>query len=40
MPLEIAQRAYILETGEIALSGVASEMRHHPQVPEAYLGGS
>ena len=40
LALEIAHRAYILETGEIALTGVASELRHHPQVLEAYLGGS
>ncbi|MCX5892353.1 MAG: ATP-binding cassette domain-containing protein, partial [Deltaproteobacteria bacterium] len=40
LALEIAHRAYILETGEIALSGAASELRHHPQVLEAYLGGT
>ncbi len=40
LALEIAQRAYILETGEIALTGAAAELRHHPQVLEAYLGGS
>jgi branched-chain amino acid transport system ATP-binding protein len=40
LALEMAHRAYILETGEIALSGPAAELRHHPQVLEAYLGGS
>jgi branched-chain amino acid transport system ATP-binding protein len=40
LALEIAHRAYILETGEIAFSGPAAELRHHPQVLEAYLGGS
>jgi branched-chain amino acid transport system ATP-binding protein len=40
LALEIARRAYILDTGEIALSGPAAELRHHPQVREAYLGGS
>ena len=40
LALEVAHRAYILETGEIALSGPAAELRHHPQVLEAYLGGS
>ena len=40
LALEVAHRAYILETGEIILSGPASELRHHPQVMEAYLGGS
>ena len=37
LALEVAHRAYILETGEIALSGRPSELRHHPQVLEAYL---
>ncbi len=40
LALEVAHRAYILETGEIALSGAAAELRHHPQVLETYLGGS
>ncbi len=40
LALEVAHRAYILETGEIAFSGAAAELRHHPQVLEAYLGGS
>ncbi len=40
MALEVAHRAYILETGEIALTGKASELRHHPKVLEAYLGGA
>jgi branched-chain amino acid transport system ATP-binding protein len=40
MALEVAHRAYILETGEIALTGKAQELRHHPKVLEAYLGGA
>jgi branched-chain amino acid transport system ATP-binding protein len=40
LALEVAHRAYILETGEIALSGPAAALRHHPQVLEAYLGGA
>jgi branched-chain amino acid transport system ATP-binding protein len=40
LALEVAHRAYILDTGEITLSGAAGELRHHPQVLEAYLGGS
>jgi branched-chain amino acid transport system ATP-binding protein len=40
MALEVAHRAYILETGEIALTGQAQELRHHPKVLEAYLGGA
>ncbi len=39
MALEVAHRAYILETGEIALTGPSAELRRHPQVREAYLGG-
>jgi branched-chain amino acid transport system ATP-binding protein len=39
MALEVAHRAYILETGELALAGKASELRRHPKVLEAYLGG-
>ena len=38
LALEVAHRGYILETGEIILSGPASELRHNPQVREAYLG--
>jgi branched-chain amino acid transport system ATP-binding protein len=40
LALEVAHRAYILETGEIALNGPASELRRHPQVLAAYLGGA
>ncbi len=40
LALEVAHRAHILETGEIALSGAAQDLRHHPQVLEAYLGGN
>jgi branched-chain amino acid transport system ATP-binding protein len=39
LALEVAHRGYVLETGEIVLSGKASELRRHPQVLEAYLGG-
>jgi branched-chain amino acid transport system ATP-binding protein len=39
LALEVAHRAYILETGEITLSGASEELQHHPQVVEAYLGG-
>ncbi len=40
LALEIAHRAYILETGEVALAGPAAELRHHPEVLAAYLGGA
>ncbi len=38
MALSIANRAYVLETGEIVLSGSASEMANNPDVRKAYLG--
>jgi branched-chain amino acid transport system ATP-binding protein len=36
--LEIAQRAYVLETGKIVLEGTASQLMNNPQVQHAYLG--
>lgn len=38
MALSIANRAYVLETGKIVLSGSAKEVRDNPQVKAAYLG--
>jgi len=38
MALSVADRAYVLETGEVTLSGRASELRKDPKVREAYLG--
>ena len=38
MALSIANRAYVLETGRISLSGTASEIKTDPRVKEAYLG--
>jgi branched-chain amino acid transport system ATP-binding protein len=38
MALSIAQRAYVLETGRIILSGTAKEIADNPQVKTAYLG--
>ena len=37
--LEIADRAYVLETGKITLSGTGSELVHSSEVQKAYLGG-
>jgi len=37
--LEIADRAYVLETGTITLSGSGSELAHSSEVQKAYLGG-
>jgi branched-chain amino acid transport system ATP-binding protein len=39
MALRTAQRAYVLETGRIVLSGTAAEVAQNPQVKQAYLGG-
>lgn len=38
MALSVANRAYVLETGEIVLSGPASELADNPDVRKAYLG--
>lgn len=38
MALSVAGRAYVLETGEIVLSGNAADLRSNPCVQEAYLG--
>lgn len=38
MALQIAHRAYVLETGRIVLEGPAKEVRDNPRVRTAYLG--
>jgi branched-chain amino acid transport system ATP-binding protein len=37
--LRLADRAYVLENGEIKLSGTGAELAHTPEVRRAYLGG-
>jgi branched-chain amino acid transport system ATP-binding protein len=37
--LSIADKAYVLETGEIALQGPARELINSEKVKQAYLGG-
>ena len=37
--LEIADRAYVIETGRILLSGTGADLLHNPAVRRAYLGG-
>ncbi len=37
--LKVADRAYVLETGSIAMEGPASELAGDPRVQQAYLGG-
>lgn len=39
MALQIAQRGYVLQTGEITLSGSAKELQANADVRKAYLGG-
>jgi branched-chain amino acid transport system ATP-binding protein len=36
--LEVSKRAYVLETGMIALSDEAAKLRDNPEVQKAYLG--
>ena len=38
MALSIAHRAYVLQTGQVVLSGTAEELRENPMIREAYLG--
>jgi branched-chain amino acid transport system ATP-binding protein len=39
MALKLAHRAYVLETGNITLSGASDELAHSEEVQKAYLGG-
>lgn len=39
MALSIADKAYVIETGEIVLQGSAQEFMNSPEVKKAYLGG-
>jgi branched-chain amino acid transport system ATP-binding protein len=36
--LDVADRAYVMEAGRIALDGPAAELRHDPRVERSYLG--
>jgi len=38
MALSVAHRAYVLQTGQVVLSGTAQELRENPLIQEAYLG--
>jgi branched-chain amino acid transport system ATP-binding protein len=38
MALAIADRAYVLQTGEVVLSDTAENLRKNPTVQKAYLG--
>jgi branched-chain amino acid transport system ATP-binding protein len=39
MALQVAQQAYVLERGEVALRGPAAELLQDPRLQAAYLGG-
>jgi len=39
MALQIAHRAYVMETGRITLSGTGSELMQSEEIKKAYLGG-
>lgn len=39
MALDIATRAYVLETGRITMQGNAADLANNPEVKKAYLGG-
>jgi branched-chain amino acid transport system ATP-binding protein len=39
MALDVADRAYVMETGRIKLRGTAAELAANPEVERAYLGG-
>ena len=39
MALQVAQQAYVLERGEVALHGLAAQLAEDPRLQAAYLGG-
>ena len=39
MTLKVADRAYVLETGRIALEGSSAELESNPEIERVYLGG-
>ena len=40
MALSIAHRGYVLQMGEVVLTGAAQELLENPLIQKAYLGGS
>ena len=38
MALRLADKAYVLETGTIAMEGTGKELLDNPKIKEAYLG--
>jgi branched-chain amino acid transport system ATP-binding protein len=39
LAFDLCERAYVLETGRVALAGTTNELRDRPEVQRAYLGG-
>jgi branched-chain amino acid transport system ATP-binding protein len=39
LALKVADRGYVLDTGEIIAEGPAAELLHKPEIKAAYLGG-
>jgi branched-chain amino acid transport system ATP-binding protein len=39
LAFSLCERAYVLETGRIALEGASADLRNRPEVRAAYLGG-
>lgn len=39
LALQIAHRGYVLQTGQLTMSGPAKELAARPEIQEAYLGG-
>jgi branched-chain amino acid transport system ATP-binding protein len=40
MALSIAHRGYVLQMGEVVLTGTAKELLENPLIQKAYLGGA
>jgi branched-chain amino acid transport system ATP-binding protein len=38
MALDVAQRGYVMETGQIALEGLAGDLKTNEEVRRTYLG--
>jgi branched-chain amino acid transport system ATP-binding protein len=38
LALKFAQRGYVLETGNLVLSGSSAELMNNPEIKKAYLG--
>ena len=39
MALKVSNRAYVLETGKVTLTGASADLRHDDSIRRAYLGG-